>query len=875
MGGDPPTPSSPLAAAGGDPKSPPQARDFASTMEVIKGDAVLSEYLRPDFGLDRLVSEALGRPNAETSAQCEGLERGIAMLDVAIKDEVVGRRGPLLSHVEGLTVAEQRVGKVRAQVETLKRGLAGSRSELDGHRRQAKRLVAKMAVLRETTDLARVAGRLSRWAGRLRSELKDVDWAAIDAAAQASSARGAGDGALAAQAEVSTTAGYGGLPLAATLVRDYEAELKLEPRVRGLDFVAGHARFVEGTRENLARAADTLLTMGTANDRPAETAVALQIFYNLGQMRPTVEQLMEGYKSFLRDTLRGALNSAQEVSKGGEGGTAEERRERYWEGMRGCATRIAGIVVRVWHLQRVLQRKRDPTTYQPFLEILTESGKPLLARAFFESVLGIVDQELGGLLERGGAARDLLRDQYPYLVNFLLSILSKSEEATESIKGVPPLYRPEYRDRLVSAARPFVDLHLVELKAKSTTLVTKYFADRGDKGGSTQRRPVGSVHPLVRTFSDEMESLGHSQLAEASIIEGYTHIADALALFVDKAGLHVVSSGRDVARIEKPTPAQLCNIALCVQCLELDWRMKDALKRIIGEEDFIMKEERTGPLPKAAVAAIEAQLERLRIKAGESVETMFAALSKGAEEKVAKMHAEFSAPRPALAEGKEDVAPSDFVAGLSALLKLFSTEYLNRFPFIANRRDTTAGTGGSDRGLTVGESVTVVTRKLSSCATRILATYTRHACLASPWSDRVAQAVAKDAAEVEKVVSSYVWPARLLGEDYLSFKGFKLLAKPKTQRLPELPTADLVKDTGLSTSDAAHHLLARCAGLDAGRTQLPHARRSLTPLQYALWLDGRDKTEVWKGITQAVDAVEQPGEEVAKILAILKSLPST
>ena len=847
---------------------------FVRTMEALKEDALLSEYLRPDFGLDRLVSEALSRPAADTSARCEGLERGIAMLDVAIKDEVVRRRGPLLSHVEGLAMAEQRVSKVRAQIETLKRGLAGPRADLDSHRRTAQRLVAKMAVLRETTDLARMAGRLSRWAGRLRSELKDTDWAAVDAAASAS-ARPEGREGGAADVGSAGGAGYGGLPLAATLVRDFQAELALDPRVRRLTFIADHARFVDETGSRLSNAADTLLSMGTANDRPAETAVALQIFYNLGKMKVTVEKLLEGYRGFVRNTLREALAEANDVkaaqgagggSSGGGSDGAAAWKERYWEGMRGCATRLAGIVVRVWHLQRVLQRKRDPSTYQPFLELVTDPGKPLPARAFVGAVLDMVDEELDHVRSAGGAARDLLRDQYPYLVNFLLSILSKSEEATESIKGVPPFYQPEYKERLIAAAKPFVDLHLGDLRAKAPAQVAKYFAAAGlpssgvgDKGSSASRRPVGSVAPLVRMFEEELEALGSSHLAEDSVIQGFKLVAGALGFFVEKVSLHLVSSGRDVARIEKPTPAQLCNIALCVQCLELEWRMQDVLKKW-GEDS----------LPKFAVTAIEEQLELLRAKAGECAEPMLMALAKGAEEKVAKMHAEFSGSRPS-AVGTADVAPSDYMVGLVALLKLFSAEYLNRFPFIAQRTQP-AGTGTT--ASPPGKSVVVLTRKLKSTASRVLDVYVRHACLASPWSERVAQTVGRDAEELEKAVTSHIWPCKLLGENYLTFRGFKLLTSVATSRLPDLPTADLVRDTKLTPSDAAHHLLARCASLDAGRTQLPHSRRSLTPLQYALWLDGRDAAEVWKGIGQAIDAVAEPGDEVTKLLAIVRSFRS-
>lgn len=138
------------------------------------------------------------------------------------------------------------------------------------------------------------------------------------------------------------------------------------------------------TGDKLRREAMKVLSRGMEGLNQAEVGTGLQVFYNLGELRTTVEQMIEKYKSVGLKSVSAALDmKAISASAGGGGGFGPggirgsgtpqigggaKAREALWQRMAGCMDKLHSVLVAVWHLQRVLSKKRDPFTHVLLLD---------------------------------------------------------------------------------------------------------------------------------------------------------------------------------------------------------------------------------------------------------------------------------------------------------------------------------------------------------------------------------------------------------------------------------------------------------------------------------------------------------------------------
>lgn len=132
-----------------------------------------------------------------------------------------------------------------------------------------------------------------------------------------------------------------------------------------------------------------VLERGLEGFNQAEVGVGLQVFYNLGELKGTVDGLINKYKSQGVKSVSGALdmkaismNSGVGFGPGGvqRSGTPQigggaKAKEGLWQRMSACMDQLHSIVVSVWHLQRVLSKKRDPFTHVLLLDEVMQASE--------------------------------------------------------------------------------------------------------------------------------------------------------------------------------------------------------------------------------------------------------------------------------------------------------------------------------------------------------------------------------------------------------------------------------------------------------------------------------------------------------------------
>lgn len=151
----------------------------------------------------------------------------------------------------------------------------------------------------------------------------------------------------------------------------------------GIDMVDEELNAVRETGNRLRSEAMKVLERGMEGLNQAEVGTGLQVFYNLGELRGTVEQLVNKYKGMGVKSVSVALDmKAISAGAGGGGfgpggirgtgtpqiGGSGKAREALWQRMGSCMDQLHSIVVAIWHLQRVLSKKRDPFTHVLLLD---------------------------------------------------------------------------------------------------------------------------------------------------------------------------------------------------------------------------------------------------------------------------------------------------------------------------------------------------------------------------------------------------------------------------------------------------------------------------------------------------------------------------
>jgi hypothetical protein len=152
--------------------------------------------------------------------------------------------------------------------------------------------------------------------------------------------------------------------------------------LRGIDMVDEELNWVKEIGEKLRSQAMKVLERGMEGLNQAEVGTGLQVFYNLGELKVTVEQLVNKYRGMGVKSVGLALDMKAISTSGGGGfgpggirgsgtphiGGGAKAREGLWQRMGNCMDRLHSIVVAIWHLQRVLSKKRDPFTHVLLLD---------------------------------------------------------------------------------------------------------------------------------------------------------------------------------------------------------------------------------------------------------------------------------------------------------------------------------------------------------------------------------------------------------------------------------------------------------------------------------------------------------------------------
>ncbi|KAL9229884.1 hypothetical protein vseg_005301 [Gypsophila vaccaria] len=568
-----------------------------------------------------------------------------------------------------------------------------------------------------------------------------------------------------------------------------------------------------------------VLERGLEGYNQAEVGSGLQVFYNLGELRRTVEGLVGKYKGVGVRSIAGALDM-KAVSGGGGGGgygggpggvqrsgtpqigSGGKAKDGLWGRMSVCMEELHSVVVAVWHLQKVLSKKRDPFTHVLLLDDVIQEGDQMLTDRVWEAFVKSFASQLKNAFNTSSFVKEIFTTGYPKLYSMIENLLERISLETD-VKGVLPAVSSDGKDQMRASIGIFQTAFLAHCLGRLSDLVNTVFPV-SSRGSVPSKEHISRI---VLRIQEEIEAV---QFDEHLTLLVLREIGKVLLLLAERAE-YQIPTGHEARQITGPaTPAQLKNFMLCQHLQEIHTRVSALVSGLTPQASEVLS---------AALGAIYGV-------ACDSVELLFQSMLDRLQACILQIHDQnFGVVGM---DSAMDNNASPYMEELQQCILHFRSEFLSR---LLPSSKNAAATG----------SESIATKLARGMASRLLMFFIRHASLVRPLSESGKLRMARDMAELELSVGQNLFPVEQLGAPYRALRAFRPVIFLDTAQLEASP---LLHD--LRPSTILHHLYSR--GPD--ELQTPMQRNKLTPIQYSLWLDSQGEDQIWKGIKATLDDYE-------------------
>ncbi|KAK1261004.1 hypothetical protein QJS04_geneDACA018079 [Acorus gramineus] len=791
----PPSPSPPL-------HQPSSATSTSSSpLDSFSADPTFSAFLSPSFDSAAFSSRALASGSA--AAVAETLQDGIRRLDHALRAEVTLRHPDLLRHLSSLSSASSALSSLRSSVSSLQSSVRRARSGVSDPRSAVRSASLRLSNLRSAADLLHASSKLLRLCKKLR-DLSDKG-RPDDLATMASIHR-----------EIVLIHG------------DHDLE--------GINAVDAEMAWVAETGERIRAEAMKAVDRGLDPDALDQSHLSrgLQVFYNLGELGPTVDLLVSRFRSLGVKSVGYALD-LKAVSSGGGGGPGGGHRsgtpqiggggranEGLWSRLGNCMDQICSAMKAMWHLQRLLSKQRDATTHVLFLDEVWQEGDPLLTERVWEAIVKSFASQMKSAFTASSFVKEVFTLGYPKLFSKIENLLERISRETD-VKGVLPALTSEGKEQMVAAIDPFQTAFLTLCLSRLSDLVNNVFPMSGRSVPSKDQ-----ISRIVFRIEEEIEAVKpHGHLTLLVLHE----IGKALFLLAERAECQI-STGPEAKQVTgTATPQQLKNFSLCHHLQEIHTRLISM----------------TSTLPSIASEVLSPSLGTIYGVACDSIASLFQEMLNRLETCILQIHEQDFGLNSSIDANNT----STYMDELQRCAVHFRTEFLSKLLPSAAHKEI------------------ICTQLVRRMASRVLTLFIRHAALVRPLSEAGKLRLARDMAELELAVGQNLFPVEQLGGPYRALRAFRPIIFLETAQLDGSP---LLKE--LPPSVVLHHLYSR----GPEELQSPWQKNQVTLLSYSLWLDKQGEEQIWRGIKVTLDdyavKVRARGEELSPVYYVMLKIGS-
>ncbi|PKU40664.1 conserved oligomeric golgi complex subunit 5 [Limosa lapponica baueri] len=622
-----------------------------------------------------------------------------------------------------------------------------------------------------------------------------------------------------------------------------------------------------------------------SNGNPTQVGTALQVFHNLGTLKDTIANVVDGYCTVLEENIKNALDikvltqPSQAVTRGGPGraamptpGNTAAFRAALWTNMEKLMDQICAACGQVQHLQKVLTKKRDPVSHVCFIEEIVKDGQSDILYKFWTAVTQTLSSHFQSATDSSMFLKQAFEGEYPKLLRLYNDLWKRLQQYSENIQrnfntsGTTDLFA-----ELQQMEEDIQDIFMQKTqdydpeKALKDSL-QQYEAAYLSKSLSRLFDPINLVFPpggRNPPSSDELDSIIKTIASELNVaavdpdlsLAVAKNVAKTIQLYgvkseqlVDLNGEKLkcavlnmlrysdirLSTQGDASQVIGPlTEGQRRNVAVVNSLYKLH---QSVLKVITSQSSF----------PAAAEQTVTTALKAVHDLMGSAVQPLLNSVGDSVEAIIITMHQEdFSGSLSS--SGKPDVPCSLYMKELQGFIARVMSDYFRHF-----------------------ECFDFVFDNTEAMAQRAIELFIRNASLIRPLGEGGKMRLAADFAQMELAVAPLCRRVSDLGKSYRQLRSFRPLLFQTSEHIASSPALGEV----IPFSVILQFLFTRAPP----ELKSPFQRAEWSIARYSQWLDDhpseKDRLALIRGALEAyVQSVRtREGKEFAPVYPIMVQL---
>uniref|UniRef100_A0AAY5K763 Conserved oligomeric Golgi complex subunit 5 n=1 Tax=Esox lucius TaxID=8010 RepID=A0AAY5K763_ESOLU len=380
----------------------------ASTNSLLK-DECYSDFLTEDFDVKTYTAQAIH--HAVIAEQLAKLAQGISQLDKELHSQVVARHEELLAQATGIESLEGYLPLAhicfchQSACDLIRTKIVEPYNKIVARTAQLARLQVACDLLRRIIRILYLSKRLH---GQLQGGSREITKAAQS-----------------------------------LNELDY---LSQGVDLSGIDVIENDLLLISRARLEVENQAKRLLEQGMEIQNPTQVGTALQVFYNLGNLRETISGVVGGYQTAIQDNVSAALDikglTQPASSRGAPGravmptpGNTAAFRAALWTNLEKLMDQICAACGQVQHLQKVLTKKRDPVTHVCFIDEIIKDAQSDILYTFWSDVTHTLSVEFQRATAASSFLKQALEGEYPKLLRLYNDLWRRLQQYSSSIQG--------------------------------------------------------------------------------------------------------------------------------------------------------------------------------------------------------------------------------------------------------------------------------------------------------------------------------------------------------------------------------------------------------------------------------------------------------
>uniref|UniRef100_A0A3P8PYY8 Conserved oligomeric Golgi complex subunit 5 n=1 Tax=Astatotilapia calliptera TaxID=8154 RepID=A0A3P8PYY8_ASTCA len=754
-----------------------------------------ADFLVKDFDVKTYTAQAIH--HAVIAEQLAKLAQGISQLDKELHTQVVARHEDLLAQATGIESLEGVLQMMQTRISALQAAVDRIRTKIVEPYNKIVARITQLARLQGACDLLRRIIRILYLSKRLQGQLQG---------------------------------GSREITKAAQSLNELDY-LSQGVDLSGIEVIENDLLLISRARLEVENQAKRLLEQGMEIQNPTQVGTALQVFYNLGNLRETISHVVGGYQTTIQDNITSALDikglTQPANPRGAPGravlptpGNTAAFRAGLWTNLEKLMDQICAASRQVQHLQKVLMKKRDPVTHVCFIDEIIKDSQPDILYTFWNNITTTLSEEFHKATEASSFLKQAFEGEYPKLLRLYNELWRRLQQYSTSLQGA-----------LTSSGGMDASLDVSTVETDNQDLFT-----HGKQDYNPEKALKDSLQPYEAAY----------------LSRSLSRLFDPINLVFPMGGRNLPSSDEldsIIKTINRCVGFSLSNISrvcsfLCTQgdASQVIGPLTEGQRRNVAVVNTLYRLQQAV----TKVGSLAASLEGVQALMRSAVHPLLQSVTDSIEAIIITLHQEdFSGPLSS--PDRPDIPCSLYMKELQGFISRVMADYFRHF-----------------------QCVDFIFESTESIAQRAIELFIRHGSLLRPLGEGGKMRLAADFAQMEMAVAPLCRRVSDLGKPYRMLRSFRPLLFQTSELIASSPAVGEL----IPYSTLLHFLFTRAPP----ELKSPHQRAEWSIARYSQWLDDhpseRDKLSLIRGALEAyVQSVRvRQGKEFAPIYPIMLQL---